>query len=416
MALPALANAENSEWRSFGGGIGRRSFGGGRRFGGGRHSPWESSEPEDYEMRRLHGKKGKGAASAGGGGGGFDASGLEQGLTQGGAGGLIEALKAMQALKEARATTDDAIHIKKDEDGNLMYDFRSPSTTPAPTPAPTHAPIQPPVAARKTLAAPNMAAMHAKVQAQLAQGGIPDLPIPPLPQAISSGDAGPAPQAGAVPPMQQMPPPMQQMPTFGVMPMAMPQAVPLAAGAGAGQAAGGFQLQTLAAGLAAVKERVDVLVEDAQMAMGGQAISGVSMASAGAAQAVSGGLPPELQKNVKDLLPRVAALEKQSKVLEREVKSGNLRHPAGKAVNATHDASDTAELEQENKEMQTELQRQSADIEAMQTSEKSEKERLSKVEAENGELQNEVKALLALEKKRISDQKRKKKGLKHKNH
>lgn len=53
---------------------------------------------------------------------GVDAGSLESGLKSGGAGGLVEAVRAMQATAQ---TEEDAAQITKDENGQPMYDFRS---------------------------------------------------------------------------------------------------------------------------------------------------------------------------------------------------------------------------------------------------------------------------------------------------
>jgi len=394
----------------------------------GRHSPWQSEEDdgEDYESRRYN--KGKGKSSAAG----FDSSGLEDGLKSGGAQGLIEALKAMQMMKQSQGSQNEAMHIKKDENGNLMYDFRAPSTTTPPLPPPTHPPprvIKPPTPD------PAISALSGKV-ASLKIKGLPQQPQPPqqqqqqlqqlqqqLPQPPAGGlNAQGLPAAPLTAQQQQQQQQQQQLvppgAVFGALPLqpaafsALPmQPASFAGTAGGGQAAGGggYQLQALAAGLQAVKERVDVLVEDAQLAMGGRAIPPAMglvqpAASASSAGGSSPAVPAELQNSVKDLLPRVAALEKQSKSMQQEVKRAKLRKDAGNASKGSAAAVDehsSKVLEEQNQQMKKQLKQQADEIKAVQDAEKSEKDRLGKVEAENDELQKEVKALLALEKKRM---------------
>lgn len=200
-------------------------------------------------------------------GAGIDLGGLSSALKHGGAQGLLSALNAMGGMKH-----DDATYkIKKDENGEPMYDFvdeTTTTTTPLPVTMPptTKAPLPPP------------------------------LPLP----------------AAAATPVAVQPAVMAATPAQVPM-VAIPQMPMFAAGANGG----GF-LANLATGLAAMRQQADVLSAEVNAAAGGAAVAQVSSFSASSAQnaAVSKKVEEELQSMEK----RIYALEGENKKLEGENK------------------------------------------------------------------------------------------------
>jgi len=213
----------------------------------------------------------------GGAAGGLDIGGLQQSLHDGGVDGLNQMLAAMSSMSSMHGSAMGA-RIKKDDQGNEMYDFRNiggtPTTLAPPTPArlPKSLIAPPPASVASPAARPGQPAAAAAAAIAPASG----------PAAIpGQGALG---TAGAV-----------AAPAMPVMPVAMAAGV-----------AGGSQLGGMSQSLEEVRRNVDALLA-------------LSTRSQGAVAA------PAPTKQDQQLVGRVAALEQENTQLQRQLQMQSAR-------------------------------------------------------------------------------------------